>query len=388
MVKWKIVRVFLFPAECFLFLYMFSILFQMFFAQQYYFQTLFRKKLSSLPNCTSEVEDICLTQEYIVNFTGNSSFLHTQKQINHLNMYSNIVSIGLSFLSSIMLGSLSDALGRRPVAALSMIGMLATTIFQTLIVRFQLSPYLFLAALALHGFTGGFPLIIGMCYAFVTDTTSRRWLGIRMSFLEGTIGFGRAAAYLATNNWINSTDCQFFYPSFLNIAITVVGLIYLFLMPETAPYCTRNESKPGLYEEKSKPVSIKQYLKCSEIKELFNGLKIYFYPPYIGYAKWWRVIVATTVICLCCSCTIGSTEVLNFYLHNKPLEWSYDKIGYYGAASSTFLGLALITVFPLLVMIKLSYPLIAMVGVIAGVAGNAMIAFIKTDTEMYIGMEL
>ena len=368
--KWEKLRAFLIPVELVFFLYIFSQLFQTLFYQQYYFQKIAKDKLLSLPNYTySRDHQICLTQDYIVNFIGNASFVDLQQKVNNLNMYSNIVLIGLSFLSAIFLGPLSDRFGRKPVMLIVLVGALLDTVLQILVVHFDLKPTYFLALLAIHGVCGGFPLACGCAFAVVTDTTPKRWLGIRMSTLEACIPFAKALAYLGTNNWIHATDCRFFYPSLLNMSTSVFAILFLFLMTESLP-----------------TDSLKQIASINHgISKLFTGVKIYFNPFYLGFFNWWRAWAATGVICFGCVCAIGGLEILNFFLHNRPLEWSYDKIGYFGACMSVLMGLVLVCIVPLLISVKFPNPVIGLIGAFCGITANVMTALVKRSWEMYIG---
>ena len=368
---WKKLRMWLFPVELVFFFYIFSMIFQTFFYQQYYFQRFAKDKLLSLPNYTSPDHQICLTQDYIVNFTGNASFVALQKKINNLNMYSNIVSIGSSFLSAVLLGPLSDKLGRKPVFFIVLMGTFLDTFLQVLVVKFDLKADYFLVLLAIHGLSGGFPLACGTSFAVVTDTTPKKWLGIRMSALEACISFAKALAYLGTNNWIHTTDCNFFYPSLLNMCTCICGIIFLFLM---------NESTSQSEILNKTPASVRD-----TILKLFTGMKIYFNPFYLGFSNWWRAWAATGVVCLGCVCAIGGTEILNFFLHNRPLEWSYDEIGYFGACIAAFNGLLLMTGLPLLFVFGIAYPVIGLIGALGGIIGNVIIALVKFNWEMYIG---
>ena len=342
----------------------------MFFYQQYYFQRLAKITLNSLnANNTPVVEHTCLTQDYIVNFIKNASFIALQKRVNNLNMLSNIVSIGSSFCSSVFLGPLSDKFGRKPILLAASIGLGLSTAMQALVVYFDLNVYYFLLLLAVHGFTGGFPLACGTSFAAVTDSTPRRWLGLRMSILEAAIAFGRAAASLGTNNWIHLTNCDFLYPSLLNMGIAFLVVVFTLLMSESIPAKR----------------SVKQTFSNQGMGKIFTGIKIYFNPSYLGFSNWWRAWAATCVICLGCVCAIGGAEILNFFLHNRPLEWSYEEIGYFGACMSVLMGLVLICIVPLLITAKLPNPVIGLIGVFCGVSGNVIVALAKLNWEMYIG---
>ena len=248
-------------------------------------------------------------------------------------------------------------------------GMSLDTIMQTLVVYFDLSTYYFLSLLAIHGFTGGSSLASSMIFAIVADTTPNRWLGVRMSVLEATMTFGKAVAFIGTNNWIQSTNCNFLYPSLLNVGTALCAVVFLFLM--------RESFSP---QEQNAYFSLRRVILA-----IFNGLRIFFNPYYLGFSNWWRAWTATGVICAAAACSVGGTEILNFFLHNRPLQWSYDKIGYFGAFIFGFNGLVLITAVPMLIAVRFSYPLVGLIGAVCGIIANVMVALVKCNWEMYVG---
>ena len=357
-------RKFLFPVELLFLLYMFSLLFQMTYYQQYYFQRLAQDELASVQNLTG----VCLDQELIVNHTSNKLFLHLQERVNDLNMYTNIIAVTCASLSSIFLGPLSDLVGRKPIFFYVMIGSACSFVLQSLVVYFEWNIHYFFLVLFIFGTSGGMALTCGLSFAYVTDTTPKKWLRIRMGILEATIAIGKGTSSLGSNNWIHNNGCDFFPPSLLIIGTACIAILYLLFMPESLTWKERDFST-----------------NTKGFSKFINGLKIFFYPKYTGFSNWWRVWAATGVICIGIFSAIGGVEIQNYFLYNRPLQWSYDHIGYYSAAWSGLMGLVLLIVLPVFVAIGLSNAFIGLIGSVCAITANVIIANVKTNWEMYIG---
>ena len=133
-----------FPFEIIFLLFQFSEHFYRLLYQQYYFQHLANLSLSEQPNYTEPSPSICLDQDYIINHTDNENFVKLQTTVNHLNMYSELVFMGLSALTALFLGPLSDVIGRKPIIITTMIGVALTAVTQFIVIYFNLNVYYYL----------------------------------------------------------------------------------------------------------------------------------------------------------------------------------------------------------------------------------------------------
>lgn len=364
-ISWVGFRRIIFPIEIFFFGFIFSVLYFSNLCQLYYFQRLANDKLNSLHSHSND--SICINQDYYVNHTSRSSFLHLQQKVNDLNMYSNIVFIVISTMITIFLGPLSDVVGRKPMIIYGVIGTLCISIIQLVIVYWKLDVHYYLIAFVFYGASGGFGFVLGLVGAVVVDTTPKRWLTVRMGFVELSIAFGRILSSVAANNWIQSTNCVFLLPALLMVSVSIVTLIYALLIPES------------LQRESTNNRNISKQL-C----KTFNGLKIFLNPNYLGVQKWWRLCVASIILSIGVVNVVGNSEIINYFLHNRPLEWSYNTIGIYGAVAASSMGVALLVVLPVLVLLKLSDLVVCLVGALSAVVTNIIIANVQTSWEMYV----
>ena len=366
---WHKLRVKWLPVEILIILILFGVMCSMQIYQQYFFKRYASELLMNYSSYTPPNESICFTQDYIVNLTNdNSSIELIQKEANDMSMYYEVINLSASSVMALFYGPLSDRIGRKPVLLLVLIGLCICTTLQVIIIEFDLSLEYFLFSSAIYGLFGGLPVLLGVSFAAVTDITPKSWITIRMGAVESTIGFAKIASYLAIFYWINSNGCYFKSPVYLMPGVSLVAFIYIFMWPE--PLQQNPKSSKG---------------RSHGFEKLINGAKIFFFPPYIGFSKWWRVWIAAIVICLECLCALGIVQIMNYFLHNRPLQWSYDLIGIYGVVSSAGNIFSLIIVLPVLVAIRLPDPVIGIIGCIFGIVSNIMIATIKTSWEMFLG---
>ena len=353
---WADVRRKIFPVEILFLLFMFGYFFFTQLYQQYYFQHLAGELLSNLPNYTAPATPICFNQDNIVNHTNTTAFQNLQDKVNNLNMYSAILYLSLSAIVALVLGPLSDLIGRKPVLFFALLGLVVASLAQLFIVHLKASVYFYLIPVSIFGASGGHAALIGLVFASVTDvTSSKKWLTIRMAAIEAAITLARAISSVAVNNWINNNGCRFPPPAWLMFSVIIIPCFYLFLMSEPLT-------------EKLKRNTRRHYSGRQKLQEIFNGFKSFLNPFYIGFSNWWRLLIVTC------------------FLHNKPLEWSYGRIGVYGAISSISMGISLVCVLPLLIAIKFSNALICFTASLFGVVTYIMMATVKTSWEMYLGM--
>ena len=339
--------------------------------QQYIFQTFAREALSDTPNYTAPNHSICLRQDYIVNHTGsNASIIQVQKKANNLAMYLEVIGLGASAVMALLYGSLSDIIGRKPILTVALAGLSFSCALQVAVVQFDLNMYIyFVIAAGIHGVLGGTATFIGVCFAAVSDVATKKWRTLRLGTTESAIGFGKALSYLLVYYWINKNGCDFRGPAYLLLGIIPIPFIYLIMLPESLP--PKERRKEGGF------------------KKLANGAKIFFLPSKTGFSKWWRIWICVAIISIECLCVIGIYQVLNYFLHNKPLEWSYDLIGIYGIVTAMSLVIALVFVLPLLLFLPIPErflnPFLILLGAMIAVGTNVMMATIKTDWEMFLG---
>jgi PCFT/HCP family folate transporter-like MFS transporter 1/3 len=363
------VRALLFPIEILFLLFLFLVMCFQQISQQYFFQRYARDALANISDF-GNVSNVCFKQDDIVNITGsNESFLDIQIKANDLNMYFEVTALTISGITSLFLGALSDRVGRKPILLLNIAGMLVAIALLVIIVELNLNLHFLLISSFVYGCCGGLGAIIGVSFAAVADSVkSKKWLTIRMGIIESMMGVAKLTAYPAINYWINNNDCEFRYPAYFMIGIGVILAIYALCWPESI--------------NKNEQTSSQSVFKGCQ--KFFNGAKIYLIPSYTGIFTWCKIWIVTAILSLACLSAIGIVEITNYFLHNKPLQWSYDLIGIYGIVNSIagLIGLSLLL--PVLVLIGFPNPLIAIIGAVFGIVANVLTATVKSTWEMFI----
>lgn len=373
--RWLHLR--LFPVELCSFLFLFVVYFQMQVYQQYYFQRVMKQSISDYYSNMSDelnislaLDDVCLNQDQIVNLTNNETFVNGQKKVNIISMITTLVSLVPSIVTSLLVAPLSDRFGRKPILVLVFIGQTIGAAIGVLIVELKLSMYVFLVSAFSTGICGGFGVIMATVFAYITDVTPKRWLTIRMGILEASIFVGTATSSAASDKWIEKMNCDFRPMVWFILVIVALGFLYSIVIPESL----------------TKEVKIKNKGKSGhKIKSMIRGAKILCCPSYIGFSKLWKFWVAIFIMILAMINETGLTEISSYFLHNKPLEWTYSTIGNYLAVSSVSHMLALLGLLPILVLLKIPDAIIILIGVLFACGMCIFIALLTKSWEMFLG---
>lgn len=370
---WKGLRYKIFPLEVLFLLFNFVVLYHPQIYSQLFFQRLAQDALA-LANDTTTTVSFCLNQTYIVNRTNNATFEKVQTGANHFNMYNEVISLSAGSLMALLYGPLSDIVGRKPIFFVLFIAILLAGLLQLVVVVFKLNLYYNLLCMAVYGLGGGYATMTGVAFAAASDVTPKRWLAARMGILESCISFGTVMSFLIGYNWLQSDNCDFVPPVLLIIGISIFCLIYLAFFPEPMnKEKVRNDY--GADENRG-------FIK------LLNGVKIFFIPSFVGFSNWWRVWLLCIVISLESLCEIGSGEIINYFLYNKPLEWSYRFISYYGAYFNVLNALSLLILCPILIALKFRKHYIIFIPIFTAVICNVLTGFVKKTWEMFVGEKL
>jgi PCFT/HCP family folate transporter-like MFS transporter 1/3 len=357
----------LFPFELIYLLFQFSEHFYRYLYQQYFFQRLNRAALENF-NYTDYNESVCLTQDIVVNYTGRDEFGDIQAAVNHLSMYDELIFLLLSAVMGIIMGPLSDIIGRKPIMISVQIGLVLSALLQFFVFRFDLPVYYYLLCSVLIGAFGGFVSMMTIILAVIYDVTPAWLFTVRIGVVESCIAIARGVTSFGSNDWIQATGCDFQPASWLMLAITGLSFAVIVFMPETISKEQRNDN-------------MKQRNKG--FNKILNGLKIYTRPSFIGWTNYWQLYTAIGVLCLA-SFGIGANNlIMNYYLHNKPLEWSYDDIGSYGLVSYGCMGVSLVVILPVLKLFRIPNPVICLIGSLSAVISNGLLANITTRWAIF-----
>ena len=362
--SWSCLRSFLFPVEVLFLLGMFVYLYFSQSYRQYIFQHVARDMIDE--NGTS----ICLNQSYITDLTDSTTFVAIQSHVNLISMEIEIIYLALSGIVSLLLGSVSDVVGRKPVFVLIFTGMMLMSISQIFIVYFNAPGRFYLIPAFLFGISGGHAALIGLVFASVSDmSASKKWLTFRMGVVEAALTLAQGTSAPALNEWIQNSGCNFHPTVWLMFSITVLAMIFLIPFPES----------------KTKDAADKDYSNRERFCRIFSGFRVFLQPSTIGYSKWWRLGCVLCVVLLEAITIIGLDQVLEYFLHNDPLQWGYTRIGYYKAIAAFSRGVSLLFLLPILIVLKFSNLVICLIACVFAVVTSCMIATVKANWEMYVG---
>ena len=365
-------RFFFFPVEGVTSLFLFGVYFQMQLYQQYYFQRVFQYTIKNWANVSQlnySINDMCLYQDLIVNLTSPESFVEGQKEVNNFSMLTTIAYLLPSILVSPLIGTLSDQIGRKPSMIFVFIGQLIAAMLGPCIVYFKLSMFYFFLGSVATGVCGGFGIMLSSGFAYVTDITPKKWLTVRMAFLEASIFVATAISSALSNTWIEKTNCSFKPQVWVVLATAILGIIYTAFIPESL--------------NKNQQIKHISDFKCG-FNRLCQGFKLFCCPSYIG-ANLWKVWIIVVVTMLAMINETGSSEISGYFLHNKPLQWKYNTIGLYLAVTSVSHLVALVVILPIFVLLKFPDSLIGLIGLIVSCGMCIFIALLTTTVEMFIG---
>lgn len=367
----------IFPVEVSLGLYLFTIFFLMQLLQQYAFQRIandaFMEYIANHNVSNSSLFNVsqCWNQDRIVDLTSEDTFTHIQAETNRMNTIFFLSFFLPSSLMVLALGPLSDAFGRKTFMVLALVGQAVSSALSLAIVYFQLNLMVFVASECVSGVFGGAGAMYALTFAYASDATPKRWLTARIGLLEAAAFVAIAISSSTSFRWIEYTDCNFVPPSSLVVGIAVLAILFTLFIPESLP---RHRRTKQLRQNRG---------GC--IRELFNGLKIFFWPWYIEFGTFWRLWVLLLVMCIRVMNDIGLMQIISYFLHNKPLSWNYPLIGTFETVDSMARGLCLIVLLPILVVAKFSDIFIGLVGILFSIGCAIFIALLESTWEMFLG---
>ena len=377
---WRNIKFFVIPVELSLFFYLFTVYFQMQFYQQYFYQRIMKQEILDFNNISNEQDDwyfendsTCLDQDGITNMSSEATFLKGQREVNHLNMISILISLSLSVITSLFLIPYSDVYGRKPFVAIVFVGQIAATVVSIFIVYFKLNMYYFCLTAAINGISGGFGVILASSFAYISDITPPRWLTIRMAVLGAIVFAGAAAGSPAADKWMDANGCDFRPLVWLILAAFLCGLLYtLILLPESL----------------SKDIKSKNQQPSKKgFRALVQGIKIFTSLSYMDVSTLIKLWIINAITVLVMTNETGNVEIIGYFLQNKPLEWDYTTIGNYLSVSSAAHIVVLLFILPIMVLAKMSDPIIMSIGMVFVLVCDVCIAtFVSKTWEMFLGM--
>ncbi|ESO86135.1 hypothetical protein LOTGIDRAFT_73586, partial [Lottia gigantea] len=234
-----------------------------------------------------------------------------QKEASLLSLYYALTSGVAAIAINLILGPLSDFIGRRILFIIPIVGLFLKCVITSLIVYFDLNLNLMYLASAVDGLCGSYYAILVASFTYSADVTvPGKNRTVAIACMEGCLAVAASVGALSSGFLIKSTG--YFYPVLMFAIAAAINLtLTFFCLPETLTEKKQPEKSP-LYH----------------IKKVFgfyfsNGSKRLLYSVLMGMFFFGVVVV------------LGRTSLETIYQLGEPFCWNSVKIGYFGALRLT-----------------------------------------------------
>ena len=296
-----------------------------------------------------------------------------------------------SLLLSLLYGSLSDALKERRVfLALPSVGGAINSLI-VIIVQLVSPDYtwMYLIGAGLSGLTGGFSVFNLSVYSYVSDISAHNDRTWKIGWLEATMYTSSFLSQLLGGVWIQLQGYTIPYFGILACHVTVVFYVILFLPPGQSEkqrgktvQKTSTETRPLLSNNADDLVSDNSLKKRKSWLIISVFSRIYHFFQLLRSS--WRHVCLTLVFFILEINFLGITDTVILYALSR-LCWDSKTIGYFLAEKSGFNAIAALLILPVLVKMRVSDPVIAIIGLVFGSAALVVMGFAIHSWIMFIG---
>ena len=345
--------------EPLVFLFMFGLFLMIFTQQQYFFWRYGHGKLNS----TNRADD-CVTAEDL----DSQSVRDVQKSASHLLSYVNIPGQLLGIVTSMILGPLSDSIGRRFIFYLVGTGVVLQGLVSLVVVVLNLDLHIFIIGGALSGVCGGFAATLGACFAYGADiSVPGRSRSIRFALIEAMVFVAGLIAEGGAGKVIELLNCTFWPLIVVYIGSGLLMILYTALfLPE--PFSRSERLQRAADSPKG-------------VGRLLRGLRLFFCPSHYSTWKLWAALGALVVVV---GNLIGAQMITAIFQEGAPLKWKPAMIGYFDMVQMAAHGFATLVVLPLLVALSLPDVATALIGVVFNAAVGLFTGFVCNSWEMFL----
>ncbi|XP_038071517.1 proton-coupled folate transporter-like [Patiria miniata] len=249
-----------------------------------------KSRVSGWYNSTKEENYTCGEHE------ENAAADHVQSEASVWLLYMSLASGIPSMVSTIILCTMSDRLGRKMAMVLSLLGFTAQAAMTFVTVLFQLPLAVLLVGEFLQGLTGGFGLLFAASISYLADATSLKQRTMRIVIAETTSLLVTAVNEIVEGLLIKSYG--FIPVASVALGSCVVGLIYV-----TVP--------PFLIET----VDTRKFER-QEFLEVWKNMK-----SFLQSGKRWHMLLLSCVIFISMSQITGYFSILVLYGTGEPFCW-------------------------------------------------------------------
>lgn len=360
---WKVVSGITVEPAIFLFMFARGI-FNPLYMQYYY--AVYGKELLQNTSFQAPNGPFCVNSTLVEKYAGNDSYKEVEAYSNDLLIYSQLASRIPSMLVVLLLGPLTDRLGRKPVMIFAAFGMTVQGAVAIALVHFKLNLLYFMIAHFVGGVMGGYAGFTTAGFAYVTDISSTKWRSFRLGVLEATFMLAGGLGDFILGLWLRKTNCEFILPLWLFLACNLGSIVYILVVPES------------LSKEK------RENAKSKDPRMYLQGLKIFLgrIPDYQA----WRINTANFFYIVSIFALGGAKILTVYFLKALPFDFDTFLIGMYELAQALSRTVSNSVLLVILVALRMPDAVIGLIGLAVTCICYLLTGLAKKHYQIFISM--
>ena len=349
--------------EPLVFLFMFGLFLMLFTQQQYFF---WRYGTAALGARYRNGTDHCVTASELDR--SGRSVTGVQESSSKLVSYINVPGQILCIASSMILGPLSDTLGRKFIFYSVGTGVMLQGFLSFAIVWCELDLHLFIIGGALTGLFGGLASTLGASFAYTADISSPGpGRSVRIAIVEAMVFVAGVVAEGGAGKLLELLNCSF-WP--LTVVYSISGLLMIIytavFLPE--PFSRRERLQRAAGQPRG-------------VGRLLHGVRLFFCPS--SYSTW-KLWAALCILFAIVGNMIGTQMITAIFQQGHPLKWKPSTVGYFDIVQMAAHGFATLVILPLLLSLSLSDTSTAFIGVVFSCAMSLSTGFVQNTWQMFL----
>ncbi|KAK7487140.1 hypothetical protein BaRGS_00021635 [Batillaria attramentaria] len=289
-----------------------------------------------------------------------------QKHVSKFMMILSYSGVGPMVVATILLGSMSDVIGRRPLIILSCLSSFFKQIIYDVIMKFDLDLTYCFVGNVVDGMSGSFCTLMLAGFAFTADLTPpEKTRTNAIAIVEFFLQISYLAGQLTVGFLIQNLG--YFYASLWPSAFVFMALcISVFFLPETVTHRGKGSIRRCVNPLKYVKNIFAFYVSAGTLKE--------------------RALFCIAVMVLFLNWTAGMahTSLLTIYQLGPPFCWLPEQIGMYGAVGTAIK--AVTGLFAVHVLQKfLSDPIVIAIGLLSYSSSLVFEGLAQNDVMLYVG---
>ena len=286
-----------------------------------------------------------------------------ESDTSHWIFYLNVAASVPAVLTSLLLGPLSDKMGRKPFLTLAC-SSVVVKVGWILVFWYYSLPLAFLfGGQVIAGFMG-FDTGQSIFFAYVSDISSLEHRTTRIGVMEGMVYSGGAVGFLASNLWANGGN--FGPPLWLTLGCGLMAVLYVTVFIQESIQLDVESSRPGCFHICRSAVC--NVLRCCSVLHLQRCLVI-------GFSVYLILQIVFG----------GMGDIIVLYTLDWPLCWTSDLLAYYLASLMAGFAVPTLLLLPLLKKLAVSDFALIIAGLLSDTASMCVLGIARHNWLVFVG---